>query len=387
MRIVHTSDWHIGKVVNDFSMLEDQRFILDQIINFLTRQKAELLLIAGDLYDRAIPPADAVTLLDDTLCRIAQEAHIPVLAVSGNHDSPQRLSFANRLFEGAGLYLEGVYNKNIRKVTLPDAYGGINFYCLPYLEPAIVRADFPEEKIHSYDDAFRVVMEHNLPDIDLQERNVLVTHGFFAYLKNPLAVERSDSELSIGGSDLIDASYMDAFDYVALGHLHRAQSTGRDHIRYSGAPLSYSVQEGRTKKALTTVDLREKGVMSVKQFELTPRRAMRMVEGSFRKLCAKAQGNPEDYVFACLTDDSLIPNAMDKLRMVYPNILGMELVGRRREAQNAVTAAAAVKNKTPIALFDEFYTSVKGEVMTPERRKLATDLLNTLQGGAADEAH
>ncbi|WP_312644566.1 exonuclease SbcCD subunit D [Hydrogenoanaerobacterium sp.] len=389
MRIVHTSDWHLGKIVNEFSMLDDQRFILNQMIDFLVQQKAELLLVAGDLYDRSIPPADAVTLLDDVFYRITVEAKIPVIAVSGNHDSPQRLNFASRLYERSGLYLEGIYNKNIRKVTLKDGFGNIHFYCLPYLEPAIVRADFPDEKIHSYDDAFRVVMSHNLPEIDLTERNVLITHGFFSYLKDPAAVERSDSEISIGGSDLIDASYVDMFDYVALGHLHRPQMAGRDFIRYSGSPLKYSVQESGAPKSLTTLELREKGEMSIKRFDLTPQRDMRVIQGSFERLsdAARPLGNCKDYVYALLTDDSLIPGAMDKLRAVYPNIMGMELIGRKREFDAAVGAAASVKNKSPQQLFEEFYSAVKTEDMTESRRTMTDKLLSKLQGGMDDEAN
>lgn len=384
MRIVHTSDWHIGKMVNGLSMLEDQKFILDQIIQFLIEQKAELLLVAGDIYDRSIPPADAVALLDDAFYRITAQAGIPVIAVSGNHDSPQRLAFASRLYERAGLYLEGVYNKDIRKITLKDEFGKLHFYCLPYLEPALVRADFPELRLHSYDDAFRAVISRNLPQIDLTERNVLVTHGFFSYLKNPEAVERSDSEISLGGSDLIDAAYVDLFDYAALGHLHRPQAAGREYIRYSGSPLKYSVSESTGRKSVTTLELREKGQLSVKKFELTPLRDLRVLRGSFAELCAPAEAAGRgDYIFAELSDDSLIPNAMEKLRAVYPNILGLELVGRRREYDAALSAAAAVKNKTPEALFGEFYKAVKGEALPGARADIAAAVFQKLKGGDA----
>ncbi|RPF48738.1 exodeoxyribonuclease I subunit D [Hydrogenoanaerobacterium saccharovorans] len=389
MRIVHTSDWHLGKIVNEFSMLDDQRFILKQMIDFLVQQKAELLVIAGDLYDRSIPPADAVSLLDEVFYRITVEAGIPIIAVSGNHDSPQRLNFASRIYERSGLYVEGIYNKTIRKITLQDEFGNIHFYCLPYIEPAIVRADFPDEKIHSYDDAFRTLIHHNLTEIDLTERNVLVTHGFFSYLKNPDAVERSDSEISIGGSDLIDASYVDMFDYVALGHLHRQQKAGRDNIRYSGSPLKYSIQESTSQKSITTIEMREKGELSIKKYGLTPRRDMRVLLGSFEQLsnAANVQGNREDYVYAQLTDDSLIPCAMDKLRTVYPNIMGMELIGRKHEFDASVSAAAAVKNKTPQELFEEFYSAVKGEEITDSRRTMASKLFSKLQGGYDDETN
>lgn len=379
MRIVHTSDWHIGKTVGEFSMLEDQRYILNQLITFLKQQQAELLIVAGDLYDRSVPPAEAVSLLDDVLYRITTEAGVPVVAVSGNHDSPQRLSFASRLYEGAGLYLEGVYRKDIRRITLQDAYGRLNVYCLPYIEPALVRADFPGEKIHSYDDAFRAVIEHNLPRVDFSERNVLVTHGFFSYLREPQSVQRSDSEITLGGADLIDASYVRDFDYVALGHLHRPQTAGREHIRYSGAPLKYSVSESDACKSITTLELREKGQMSVKRYELSPLRDLRRLRGSFEELCAAAP--TEDYVYAELTDDSLIPGAMERLRAVYPNILGLCLLCRERERSAVVNAAAAVKAKTPLALFEEFYGAIRGEPITEARSRLAAEILEQVRGG------
>ncbi|MBC8545444.1 exonuclease SbcCD subunit D [Clostridiaceae bacterium NSJ-31] len=383
MRIVHTSDWHIGKLVNGVSMLEDQRYILNQIIDFLVTQQAELLLVAGDLYDRSIPSTDAVSLLDEAFYRITAEAGIPIVAVSGNHDSPQRLAFASRLYERSGLYLEGVYCKEIRRVTLRDTFGDIHFYCLPYLEPALVRADFPERKIHSCDDALRVVMEQNLPALDRDARNILVTHGFYSMLRDPDAVERSDSEIQLGGSDLIDAGYLDAFDYVALGHLHRPQKVGRDSIRYSGSPLKYSVQESGCAKSITTLDFHEKGNTSIKQFPLTPRRDLRIVAGSFEELTEPGhdKANREDYIFAELSDDSLIPNAMDRLRAVYPNLIGLDLAGRRREYDAAAGAAAAVKNKTPQELFEMFYNSVKQEPITETRREIAAGIFQDLQGG------
>ncbi len=367
-------------------MLEDQRYILNQIIDFLVTQQAELLLIAGDLYDRSIPSTDAVSLLDEVFYRITAEAGIPIVAVSGNHDSPQRLAFASRLYERSGLYLEGIYCKEIRHVTLRDTFGDIHFYCLPYLEPALVRADFPEKKIHSCDDALRVVMEQNLPALDRDARNILVTHGFYSMLRDPDAVKRSGSEIQLGGSDLIDAGYLDAFDYVALGHLHRPQKVGRDSIRYSGSPLKYSVQESGCAKSITTLDFREKGNTSIKQFPLTPRRDLRIVAGSFEELTEPGhdKANREDYIFAELSDDSLIPNAMDRLRAVYPNLIGLDLAGRRREYDAAAGAAAAVKNKTPQELFEMFYNSVKQEPITETRREIAAGIFRDLQGGDAE---
>ncbi|MCI5800842.1 MAG: exonuclease SbcCD subunit D [Oscillospiraceae bacterium] len=366
MKFIHTSDWHIGRVLNDFSLLEDQRHLLTGLEALLEEERPDALVVAGDLYDRSVPPADAVALLGGFLNRVAGEMNIPVLAVSGNHDSPQRLSFGAPLLQRSGLFLEGVYRKDIARVTLQDSLGPVHFYLLPYVEPALVRADFPEETVKSYDDAFRVVIGHNLPAVDLTARNVLVAHGFFSYLKDPDSVARSESEVSLGGSDLIDARHMDPFDYAALGHIHRPQWVREPRMRYSGSLYKYSVSEWENEKSVTVVELGEKGSCSVSLRTLPALRDLRVLEGDFDSLLAEEpeEAGREDYIFARLSDRTLIPGAMARLRTVYPNILGLSL----SSGGSGETLSQDFRTKSPEELFDDFCLAVTGEHPTEEEQ-------------------
>ncbi|MDD2955623.1 MAG: exonuclease SbcCD subunit D [Oscillospiraceae bacterium] len=366
MKFIHTSDWHIGRVMNDFSLLEDQRFLLCQLEALLVRERPDALVVAGDLYDRSVPPADAVALLGGFLSRVAGEMSIPVLAVSGNHDSAQRLAFGSSLLQRSGLYLEGIYRKDIARVTLQDELGPVHFYLLPYLEPALVRADFPEEKIKSYDDAFRLVIQHNLPAIPAEDRCVLVTHGFFSYLRDPDSIVCSESEVSLGGGDLIDARHMDLFDYAALGHIHRPQWVREPRMRYSGSLYKYSVSEAENQKSLTAVELRAKGEVSVSFPVLPVLRDLRVLSGSFDELSHGSPGakDAEDYIFARLSDQMLIPGAMARLRSVYPNILGLSL----SRSGSGAGLSQSFRTKSPEELFQDFYREVLGE--TPSAQQM-----------------
>lgn len=374
MKFIHTSDWHIGRTMNDFSLLEDQRFLLQGLEALLEEERPDALVIAGDLYDRSVPPADAVELLSGFLNRVAGERGIPVLAIGGNHDSPQRLAFGAPLMRRSGLYLEGIYQKDIARVSLQDSFGPVFFYLLPYLEPAIVRADFPEASVKTYDDAFRTVIEHNLPAIDFSARNVLVAHGFFSLLKDPDPIARSESEVSLGGSDLIDAHHMEPFDYAALGHIHRPQWVKEPSIRYCGSLYKYSVSECGSQKSVTVVELKEKGNLSVATRSLPVLRDLRVLEGDFDTLLGAQpeEGCREDYVFARLSDRMLIPGAMARLRTVYPNILGLSLTSQGSGA----ALAQDFRTKSPEQLFDDFYFSVTGKQPSKEER---AEFLSALQ--------
>lgn len=374
MKFIHTSDWHIGRTMNDFSLLEDQRFLLRGLEALLEEEHPEALVIAGDLYDRSVPPADAVELLSGFFNRAAGELGIPVLAIGGNHDSPQRLAFGAPLMQRSGLYLEGVYRKDIARVSLRDSFGPVFFYLLPYLEPALVRADFPEASVKTYDDAFCTVIEHNLPAIDPSARNILVAHGFFSYLKDPDSIARSESEVSLGGSDLIDARHMELFDYAALGHIHRPQWVKEPSMRYCGSLYKYSVSEYKSQKSVTIVDLKEKGDLSVSTCSLPVLRDLRVLEGDFDSLleAQPEESGREDYVFARLSDRMLIPGAMARLRTVYPNILGLSLTSQGSGA--ALTQD--FRTKSPEQLFDDFYFSVTGKQPTEEEK---AEFLSALQ--------
>lgn len=387
MKWIHTSDLHIGKQLNEISLLEDQRFFLNELCDLAKAEKPDVLLIAGDLYDRSVPSAEAVELLNGFLTRMVLELHIPVLAIAGNHDSPQRLDFCRDLLKGAGLYLVGSYEKRFTKITFEDAYGPVHFFLSPFLEPALVRLDFPDLPIHSYDDAFRVVMKENEPFIDYSQRNVLLTHGFFSYLKDPDSVARSASEVSLGGSDLIDARYLESFDYAALGHIHRPQSTGAPHLCYSGSPLKYSLSEAGLEKSVVVAELREKGNLSICRKNLPLLRDLRILSGSFDDIVSRLPdlGEENDLVFFSLTDTSLPPMAMNRLRNIYPNALGLSTTRQEKTGELSLSAQQMAR---PMAdIFEEFYQAITGDALQAEEKEMIQNTCHQLEKrGETDEA-
>ncbi len=388
MKWIHTSDLHIGKQINEFSLLEDQRFFLDQLAKLAQIEQADALLLSGDLYDRSVPPAEAVKVLDAFLSHVILELKIPVIAIAGNHDSPQRLDFCSRLLRSSGLYITGQYQKQWEKVTLFDTLGPVHFYLCPYLEPALVRADFPGKELRSFDDAFSAVCRQNLPSIDFSQRNVLLAHGFFSYLKNPDSVARSESEVSLGGSDLIDAKQLENFDYVALGHIHRPQSTGKEHLCYSGSPLKYSQSEIPYSKSVVVAELKEKGSLYLKRQALPPLREMRVIQGYFDQILQRVPElrEKEDLIFFSLFDHTLIPNAMNRLRAVYPNALGLSM--KRQEDDSADLLPARKASKPVKDLFEEFYQFITGEELIQEQSEIVQEACDWIQlGGEADETH
>ena len=262
MKLLHLSDLHLGKRVNEFSMLEDQAYILTKILNTIDDEKPDAVLIAGDVYDKSVPSAEAVGLFDDFLVKLAKK-QVPAFVISGNHDSPERLAFANRLIDASGIHLSPVYSGDVRPVTLTDAFGPVHIYMLPFVKPAHVRRFFPDEEIISYTDALAAAIRQMDPD--LSARNVLLTHQFVT------GAERSESEeISVGGTDNVDASVFEGFDYVALGHIHGPQNIGSERIRYCGTPLKYSFSEASHKKSVTVAELGEKGSLTVRTVPLLP---------------------------------------------------------------------------------------------------------------------
>lgn len=390
MKIVHTGDWHIGKVVNEFSMIEDQRFYLDRIIDLLKEEKADVFIIAGDIYDRSVPPAEAVELLDNTLNKIILELNIPVLAISGNHDSPERLSFGNKLLVDKGLYIEGIFKKEIKKITLKDEHGNVNFYLLPYVDPAKIRLAFSNDEIKTYDDGMNFLMNNLRNKINEKERNVLITHGYVTYCSEDnddglLQVCDSERPLSMGGTELIDSKCFEFFNYVALGHLHAPQKVGSDKVRYSGSLLKYSVSEWKQKKSVSVIDLNGDGQVRVQLKELPVIRDLRVIRGPLEELLKREnhQGtNLEDYIFVELTDEGEILDAISKIRSVFPNVMGLKminLVGGDMESKTA--ASGNFREKSMEELFDEFYINLKGKPMDEDRVKEISRLLREVEGG------
>jgi len=379
MKLIHLSDLHLGKRVNEFSMLEDQKHILTQILQIIEREQPDGVLIAGDVYDKSVPSAEAVTLLDDFLVCLAKSGN-QVFLISGNHDSPERLAFGGRLMEQSGIHLAPVYDGRVEPIRLADEYGPVALYLLPFLKPVHVRRFFPEEEITSYTDALRTAVE--AMGVDASVRNVLVTHQFVT------GAVRCDSEdLSVGGTDNVDVSVFDPFDYVALGHIHGPQQVGRETVRYCGTPLKYSFSEAGHRKSVTVMELAEKGNVRVRTAPLTPLRDMVELRGTYNELAFKGfyEGTTyqEDYVHITLTDEEDIPDAVSKLRTIYHNLMKLDYDNKRTRAAGAVDGAAEVEQKKPLELLEEFYELQNGQPMGETQRDFARELLTKIWEGEA----
>jgi DNA repair protein SbcD/Mre11 len=362
MKLLHLSDLHIGKRVNEFSMLEDQQFILEQILKLVRETKPDAVLIAGDLYDRGVPSGEAVTLLDDFLTELAG-AGTAVLAASGNHDSPERLDFGRRLMQKSGVTIAGAFRGRPEFADLTDSFGTVRIHLLPFLKPAVVAPFFPEEAVDSFETAVRLALGAAERGAG---RNVLAAHQFVtAGREEPL---RCDSEtISVGGAENVDASVFAGFDYVALGHLHGAQRIGGDHIRYAGSPLKYSFSEARQQKSVTLVELGEPGRVEISLLPLIPLRDLREITGPIASLlaCAAEEGGSQDYIRAVLTDRDEVPDAAGKLRTVFPNLMRIDFERSSEPGEEGTTAARGdLSRKTPLELFAEFYRDQTGEEMT-----------------------
>lgn len=365
MKLFHLSDLHIGKRVNEVFMLEDQAYILAQILTLIDEERPDALLIAGDVYDKSIPPAEAVSLFDDFLYSVSRRG-VPVLMISGNHDSPERLAFGRRMMEGAGVYISPVYAGETTPVTLHDAHGDVHFWLLPFLKPAHVRRFEPEAEIESYTDAVRVAIDRM--NVDFSARNVLLTHQFVTG-----AATCESEELSVGGTDNVDASVFDGFDYVALGHLHGPQNVGSSRVRYCGTPLKYSFSEEKQEKSVTVVHLGEKGALRLEALVLRPLHDMRRIRGSFAQLTAQGTAQTtQDYLHIVLTDEEDVPEAMGRLRQIYPQIMKLSYDNTRTRSDQIVEGAQDVQRKSPLALFEELYEQMNNRPMSEAQRAFAS---------------
>lgn len=377
MKLIHLSDIHLGKRVNEFSMLEDQAYILKKILAVVDEEKPDGVLIAGDVYDKSVPSTEAVQLFDDFLVRLA-ERKLPVFIISGNHDSPERLSFANRLIDAVGIHLAPVYNGVVEPITLSDEYGPVNVYMLPFIKPAHVRGFFPDTEITGYSDAVAAAIGRM--NIDKTQRNVLITHQFVT------GAQRSDSEeLSVGGTDNIGAEVFCDFDYVALGHIHGPQNMDSGRIRYCGSPLKYSFSEAAQQKSVTVAELKEKGTLEIHTVPLIPRRDMVELKGSYQQLTLREfyenTTYQEDYTHITLTDEEDIPDAVAKLRTVYHNLMKLDYDNTRTRHSAAISGAENVETRSPIDLFAEFYELQNGLPMSAEQTELVASLIKKIWEG------
>lgn len=373
MKLIHLSDLHLGKRVNEFSMLEDQEYILSKIVHIIDATQAEVVLIAGDIYDKSVPSTEAVALFDHFLVQLSQR-HLQVFVISGNHDSPERIAFGNRLMDQSGIHMSPVFDGTVWPFSLKDAYGVVDIYMLPFLKPAHVRRYYPEDAIASYTDAMRLLIDRM--DSNPAHRNILVTHQFVT------GALRSDSEeISVGGSDHVDATVFANFDYVALGHIHAPQTIGTERIRYCGTPLKYSFSEAKQEKSVTIVTLEEKGTLLVNAVPLSPKHDMREIRGTYMELTAKSYyegSRTDDYLHITLTDEEDIPNAIGNLRVIYPQLMKLDYDNKRTRNHTQIDGAEAVEQKTPLELFSEFYEKQNNQAMNEEQRKCSEALIKQI---------
>ena len=383
MKLIHLSDLHLGKRVGEFSMLEDQTHILCQILKIIEEERPGAVLIAGDIYDKSVPSAEAVQLFDDFLYRLSKGGH-QVFLISGNHDSPERLSFGSRLMDRSGIHIAPVYDGHVEPLTLRDEYGELDLYLLPFVKPAHVRRFFPEQEIISYTDAVQNAVEEMKPD--MARRNVLVTHQFVT------GASRCDSEeISVGGTDNVDASVFDAFDYVALGHIHGPQNVGSGRIRYCGTPLKYSFSEAAHEKSVTVAELGEKtegerAELSVRAIPLKPLHDLREIRGTYMELTDRSfyqngNGDQEDYLHVTLTDEEDVPDAVARLRIIYPNLMRLDYDNRRTRAGAVSAEETDHGQKSPLALFAEFYQRQNNQPMSEAQLAFAERLMERIWEG------
>ena len=370
MKFIHLSDLHLGKRVNEYSMLEDQEYILNEIISIIDKERPDAVIIAGDVYDKPVPPADAVMLFDGFLTDISSLG-IKTLVISGNHDSPERMSFGARLIEDSGVFISRAYDGEVLRVTLTDEYGNINVYMLPFIKPANVRR-FIDGEISSYTDALGAVISGL--DIDKYERNLLITHQFVT------GASRTDSEdITVGGTDNVDASVFDDFDYVALGHIHRPQNCTSERIRYCGSPLKYSFSEANDKKGVTVVELFDKGNLSLRVVPLVPMRDMVELRGRYQELMQKSfyenTSYREDYTHITLTDEEDILDAIGRLRTVYHNLMKLDYDNERTRFSGVISRIDEVERKSPIELFSDFYELQNNKPMSEEQSCFMKNLI------------
>lgn len=373
MKIMHLSDLHIGKKVNEYSMLQDQIYILKEILRIIDNEKVETVIIAGDVYDRSLPPNEALELFDEFLYQLSGR-NVNVFVISGNHDSPERISYGGRMMTENKIFLSPVYDGNVKPITLNDDYGEVNFYLLPFVRPADIRRYFPDENIENYTDAVKVAIDNM--NVDFSERNILVTHQFVT------GAELSESEdIIVGGTDNVSGEVFDGFDYVALGHIHREQTVGKDNIRYCGTPLKYSFSEAKNIKSVTILDFNDKGNMEYSKIPLTPFRDMREIRGTYYELTLKSSyesTNTEDYLHITLTDEEDIPDAIGKLRSIYPNIMKLDYDNLRTRGSGTVDAIENIESKSPFELFADLFKQQNNQDMSEEQEEIMRNLIDKI---------
>lgn len=383
VKIFHTADWHLGKIVQGIYMTEDQAYVLDQFVQAVKDERPDVVIIAGDLYDRAVPPTDAVELLNHIFEELVLQLKVPVLAIAGNHDSPDRIQFAVKLMRNNGLYMAGQLQSPIEPITLFDEAGPVEFYLVPYADSSIVRHILNDERIHSHQEAMDAIVTEIKGRWNPDARHVLIGHAFVTpYGEQENNTSDAERPLSIGGAEYVSAQLLADFDYVALGHLHQAHHVGIPHIRYSGSPLKYSISEETHQKGYLVVELASSEVQ-VEKVSLDARRDMRRISGKIEEL--EQHSVNEDYVYVTLTDENPVLFPMERIRAVYPNAMHVDRIASTRAQLNGEDKeelTVAKKELKPIELFSAFYEEVRGEKLSASKQAQFASIYDQLMKGS-----
>lgn len=378
MKFFHTADWHLGKLVQGISMIEDQTYILDQFIQFVKEEKPDAIIIAGDLYDRAVPPPEAVQLLNRVIETLILELNTPLLAIAGNHDSPSRLHFTSNILQNNGLYLIGQLNNQLNPVILNDEYGEVHFHLVPFSDPSIVRNLFQEEIIRTHQDAMEKLTNSIKANMDPSARHVFVGHAFVTpFGEEKENTSESERALSIGGAEYVSAKCFEQFHYTALGHLHRAHFVLKDHIRYAGSPLKYSISEEAHRKGFYIVQLDANGQVDIQKKELFPKRNLRTIEGTMDDILQMPVS--DDYIFVKLLDRNPVLAPMEKIRSVFPNAMHVER--KNFSLPSTLIGSSRVVNQTEksdLELFQAFYKEVNGVLPTKDMNDIFKEVLDEM---------
>ena len=375
MKLLHTADLHIGKRVNEFSMLEDQKYILQQIVDIAKKTKVDVVLLAGDIYDRAIPSVEAVELLDWFFNTLLAEK-IQIMVISGNHDSPERLSFAGKILEKQGLYISGAYNGSLKKVTLTDKYGEVVFHFFPFFKTAVA-GQYLEQRVNTVQDMAEQILKREESELDKKKRNVMLGHYFVLHGEQ----KAEEQEEGVGGLDAIESTLFDDYDYVALGHIHGESYMGRKEVNYSGSPLKYSFSEANQNKSVKIIELKEKGEIIIEKHPLKPLHDMRIIKGELRELMKKEVVDLapfDDYICAVLTDKDDLVQPMDMLRSVYPNAMQIIMERYRKEVFAEAEQVVARREKNLLENYQDFYELVEGEPLQGDYFQLIQEMVENI---------
>lgn len=373
MKFIHLSDLHLGKKVNGFSMIDEQKYILEKILAVIPEIQPDAVLIAGDVFDTGIAPVEAIRLFEQFLESLSV-LHIPVFVISGNHDSADRLSYCSGFMTDKGIYISKSLSGDIQPIMLNDEYGEVNIYLMPFIKPVDVNNIYQTE-FSNYTDSVKYVIDRM--NVDTSKRNILVAHQ---YVTGAMPSE-SETSINVGGLDNVEKYVFDVFDYTALGHIHRMQNIGSQSVRYSGTPLKYSLSEIGTAKYLNVIEIKEKGTLTVDEILLEPKNDMRQIKGKYDDLVSKEnyEGTAvNDYIYAVLTDENDIPDVVPKLRTVYPNIMAISYDNVHTSHNNAAQVYQKSESRTPLEFFGELFKRQNNENLTAEDEKILKDLISEI---------